>query len=139
MKDKVTKINGSQKELNRTFSSENSLKNLISINLNLLLLTINPRSQNYKRNHASKIFGSHLYFCSNIVNLASDLLESSFGWSSFEDVRDGDGGVTVGEVRVVSASAHRDAEAIAGHPAQVDRVVLPRYAFASLKHTGRKL
>jgi hypothetical protein len=62
------------------------------------------------------------------------LLESPFSRSSFEDVRDGNGRVTVGEVRIVSATTDGDAEAIAGHPAQVDRVVLPRNAFASLKN-----
>ena len=62
-----------------------------------------------------------------------DLQKFSFGRSGFEDVRDGDGRVSVGEVGVVPAAGDRDAEAVARNSLKNNIVVLPDYPLATLK------
>ena len=70
------------------------------------------------------------------MNRNNDLQKFSLGWSSFKDVGNGDGGVTVGEVGVVTTARDSDAEAIARNSLQNNIVILPDYPLASLK--GKK-
>ena len=62
-----------------------------------------------------------------------DLQKFSFGRSGFENVRDGDGRVSVGEVGVVPTAGDRDAEAVARNSLKNNIVVLPDYPLATLK------
>ena len=43
-------------------------------------------------------------------------LKFSLGGPRLEDVRDGDGGVAVGEVGIVPSPRHGDSEPVAGNP-----------------------
>ncbi len=63
------------------------------------------------------------------------LLDFSICGSLPDDVGDGDAGVAAGEVRVVPPTADGHAQAVAGHAAQNDHVLLPRNV-AGLKHNN---
>ncbi|KAJ8873655.1 hypothetical protein PR048_024480 [Dryococelus australis] len=65
-------------------------------------------------------------------------LKLALGWTRLEHVRDGDGRVAVGEVRVVPTPADRNAEAIAGDAGQGHVVVLPHHPFPALQHNTSK-
>ena len=65
--------------------------------------------------------------------MKKDLQKFSFGRSGFENVRDGDGRVAVGEVGVVPTAGDRDAEAVARNSLKNNIVVLPDYPLATLK------
>ena len=57
--------------------------------------------------------------------------------TALQDIRDGDGGVAVGEVGVVAAPGHGDPEPVAGHSAQRHVVQLPRDPLTTL-HTKQE-
>ncbi len=60
----------------------------------------------------------------------------ALGRAALQHIRDGDGGVAVGEVGVVPTPGHGDAEPVARHPAQGHVVQLPGDPFSSLHTIG---
>lgn len=65
--------------------------------------------------------------------------EFAFGGASFDDIRDGDGRVPVGEVRIIAASWNGDAKTKARHSVHRHVVVLPCYSLpgSSLKRSRK--
>ena len=69
-------------------------------------------------------------------NMFSNLLQLPLRWPRLKHVRYGDGGISVGEVRVVPPPADGDAEAVPGDAAQLHVVELPGDPLAALQ--GKK-
>ena len=69
----------------------------------------------------------------------SSLLKLSLGGSGLENVRDGNAGVAVGEMRVVPAAADGDPEPESGHPAQLDLFDVPVHHVVMLERQEKKL
>ena len=66
------------------------------------------------------------------------LLQFSFRGSSLKNVRNGDAGIPVGEVRVVPASADCDTESVAGDPTQLNVMELPHDSLSALLRKKKK-